>query len=261
MIHIQVDLKPIPKARPRFNTHTGRIYTPSTTTDFESHVSFFAKREVKVPLEGGIEITLVFKFIKAKSSKLNLHIKRPDIDNLIKSVLDGLNGIAFKDDAQIVKLHSEKKFAERDGVDIFIEEIASEEKPQIAKSQLEKEEGLANYGEFPWDIFDALLQCDPSKRFCREYLKCSDDKIERAIRKKFDMTFDEYKAVQLEHTVHSIKQAAIIKAKGGNSDMIKYVLSNIGNWTDKKEVSFEDVTDRELVDAVQSLLAKKNNVS
>jgi crossover junction endodeoxyribonuclease RusA len=138
VIHIQVDLKPVPKARPRFNPRSGRPYTPQTTQDFESHVSFFARRVVEVPLESGVHVQIIFKFIKAKSSKLNLHTKKPDIDNLIKSVLDGLNGVAFKDDSQIVKLESEKIFADRDGVDIYIQEIISEEKEPVTSKRIRK---------------------------------------------------------------------------------------------------------------------------
>ena len=33
-----------------------------------------------------------------------LYLNSPDIDNLAKFVLDSLNGIAYKDDCQVVKL-------------------------------------------------------------------------------------------------------------------------------------------------------------
>lgn len=39
------------------------------------------------------------------------HIKKPDLDNLIKSVVDGLSGILFEDDKQIVDLHASKRYA------------------------------------------------------------------------------------------------------------------------------------------------------
>lgn len=39
------------------------------------------------------------------------HIKKPDLDNLIKSVVDGLSGILFEDDKQIVALHASKRYA------------------------------------------------------------------------------------------------------------------------------------------------------
>lgn len=134
--------------------------------------------------------------------------------------------------------------------------MKQKEKSQTKTKSLENPE-KTTYGEFPWKEFNALLQADPSKRFCGEYLNCSEDKIERAIRKEFDMTFTEYKATKLEHTVHAIKQAAISKAMGGNGDMIKYVLSNIGNWTDKKEMAIEDISDRELVEAVRAIAEKQ----
>ena len=35
-----------------------------------------------------------------------------DIDNLSKSILDGLNGIAFEDDSQVAELHASKFFTE-----------------------------------------------------------------------------------------------------------------------------------------------------
>jgi len=38
--------------------------------------------------------------------------KRPDIDNLAKSVIDGLNDIAFRDDGQIAMLHIQKRYCE-----------------------------------------------------------------------------------------------------------------------------------------------------
>lgn len=39
-----------------------------------------------------------------------LPTKKPDIDNLVKVVLDGLNGLAYKDDKQIVALEAAKGY-------------------------------------------------------------------------------------------------------------------------------------------------------
>jgi Holliday junction resolvase RusA-like endonuclease len=49
-------------------------------------------------------------------------IKKPDIDNLAKSLLDGMNGVVFKDDSQIVSLHCTKVYASEPGVDIMVKE-------------------------------------------------------------------------------------------------------------------------------------------
>lgn len=123
VIHLTIDLKAVPKARPRFNRVSRQIYTPAKTSAFESHVSFAASCVCKRPLEGAVEVEINFNFLKAKSSKLIAHTKRPDIDNLIKSVLDGLNGVAFIDDAQIIKLIASKNFGDKDFIEITICEL------------------------------------------------------------------------------------------------------------------------------------------
>ena len=48
--------------------------------------------------------------------------KKPDIDNIVKIVLDSMNRIAFKDDNQITKLEVEKKYGIEDKIQIKIEE-------------------------------------------------------------------------------------------------------------------------------------------
>lgn len=70
-----------------------------------------------------MEVRLVFNFIKAKSSKRVMHTQRPDIDNLCKGVLDALNGVAFIDDAQIIKLCCEKNFSDVENIEITIHEL------------------------------------------------------------------------------------------------------------------------------------------
>ena len=49
-------------------------------------------------------------------------IKKPDIDNIVKIILDAMNEIAFKDDTQITKLNVEKKYSETESVFVKIEE-------------------------------------------------------------------------------------------------------------------------------------------
>ena len=48
-----------------------------------------------------------------------------DIDNYIKSALDSLNGIAFKDDRQVVKVYGEKQpcKADEERIEIEIERV------------------------------------------------------------------------------------------------------------------------------------------
>ena len=37
--------------------------------------------------------------------------KKPDVDNIAKSILDALNGFVFKDDNQVSKISVEKRYA------------------------------------------------------------------------------------------------------------------------------------------------------
>lgn len=48
--------------------------------------------------------------------------KKPDIDNIVKIILDALNKIAFKDDNQITKLDVEKKYDTVERIYVKIEE-------------------------------------------------------------------------------------------------------------------------------------------
>ena len=40
---------------------------------------------------------------------------KPDVDNLLKTVLDGLNGVAWEDDSQVTELHGYKLHRRRGG--------------------------------------------------------------------------------------------------------------------------------------------------
>ena len=48
--------------------------------------------------------------------------RKPDIDNIAKSILDAMNKFVFKDDNQVSKLLIEKKYGEIEKVNIKIEE-------------------------------------------------------------------------------------------------------------------------------------------
>lgn len=50
--------------------------------------------------------------------------KKPDIDNVCKSIFDGLNSVAFNDDTQIVELHCYKCYSNVPRVEIEIKEFA-----------------------------------------------------------------------------------------------------------------------------------------
>ena len=130
----EVPGKVIGKGRPRLNSYTGVVYTPTRTKDYESLVEqyFLLKYPRFKALEGRLKVSIIAYFSIPKTTKkadinemLENNIsptKKPDIDNIVKSILDSMNKFAFKDDNQITKLEVEKKYAIEDKVYVKIEE-------------------------------------------------------------------------------------------------------------------------------------------
>lgn len=130
----EVPGKVIGKGRPRLNSYTGVVYTPTRTKDYESLVEqyFLLKYPRFKALEGRIKVNIIAYFSIPKTTKkadinemLENNIsptKKPDIDNIVKAILDSMNKFAFKDDNQITKLEVEKKYAIEDKVYVKIEE-------------------------------------------------------------------------------------------------------------------------------------------
>lgn len=122
------------KARPRVNTYTCKAYTPTNTKDYELLVKQYFKIKYPrfVPLENRIAVKIIatFKVPKTTTKKDREQIekglisptKKPDIDNIVKIILDALNQMAFKDDTQITKLEVEKVYGEEEKVYVAIEE-------------------------------------------------------------------------------------------------------------------------------------------
>jgi len=93
--------EPVPKARPRFTVAGGKpiAYTPTRTRDAELDVAQafrIAARGVP-PLTGRVSVEIDFHFSRNRG-------KGHDVDNLSKTVLDALNGLAYADDSQVVHL-------------------------------------------------------------------------------------------------------------------------------------------------------------
>ena len=101
--------RPLSKQRPRFGN--GHTYTPSKTKEYEERVGYEWKKKYKDCLTGAVSVTMKFFFHEPKKAGV-YKTSRPDIDNLAKAILDGLNGIAFTDDSQVVELHLYKLWGE-----------------------------------------------------------------------------------------------------------------------------------------------------
>lgn len=119
------------KARPRF-VRTGkgvRTYTPKATETYQNDVlSAYMDTYKGTKLNGPIyaRITAYFDIPKStpknKRAGMKWYDKKPDVDNIAKSVMDALNGVAYDDDKQIIWLVIRKMYGEP-RVEVTIGEI------------------------------------------------------------------------------------------------------------------------------------------
>jgi Holliday junction resolvase RusA-like endonuclease len=116
---------PVPKARARA-TRSGHHYTPAKTVAYERLIRAAAIQKMAEAKQAmlNVPVTLCVTFEmpipKSYSAKKRgeclsgyiQHTSKPDLDNLIKSVSDALNGAVYKDDSYVVKIISEKRYSD-----------------------------------------------------------------------------------------------------------------------------------------------------
>ena len=124
------------KGRPRFSNYGKfvKAYTPKETASYENLIKLqfritCGKWYSEMPLK--MKITAVHGITKSTSKKDKAKMlsgelkptKKPDIDNIVKIICDALNGIAYKDDTQVVDLEIKKIYGEVEKVIVEIEEL------------------------------------------------------------------------------------------------------------------------------------------
>ncbi|MFW3652052.1 RusA family crossover junction endodeoxyribonuclease [Staphylococcus caprae] len=121
---------PVGSPRPRFR-NTGRFVQTYMPTSYTKHKAYIQEQMPKALLDSELKVSLYFYFVPPKSwSKKRKAVAigqykrtKPDIDNLIKTVLDAANNHLWKDDNQIVEIHSFKQYAEEPKIIMKLEEI------------------------------------------------------------------------------------------------------------------------------------------
>lgn len=117
----------VPKARPRFSKF-GHVYTTPKTRAYENIVKSTAI-DNRVPcITTALRVELIIyksipkSFSKKKRELANegkiYPVVKPDIDNYVKAVLDGLNGVLFVDDKQIVDFRAVKRYSDSPRVEV-----------------------------------------------------------------------------------------------------------------------------------------------
>jgi Holliday junction resolvase RusA-like endonuclease len=109
--------EPMVKARPRM-TRTGHTYTPKTTVEAEKRVreSFEATSHDGFSNAVGVELAF-FQGTRA----------RKDVDNMVKLVLDALNGVAWADDVQVNVVLARRVYTLKDRARTMVRIFATNE--------------------------------------------------------------------------------------------------------------------------------------
>lgn len=116
---------PVGKGRPRATTINGmaRLYTPKKTANYEGLIALAAQTALagRPMLDGPVALRLVlhcqvpasWSGKKQRQALAGEHMPttKPDVDNVLKAVCDGCNGVLWRDDVQVVELTLSKRYA------------------------------------------------------------------------------------------------------------------------------------------------------
>lgn len=118
---------PTGKGRPRFSTRTGHAVTPQKTRVAEARVfeAWSLAGQPRLP-DGPVLLTVEIALsrpnahwktdgtLSAAGQRVEWPTKKPDTDNVLKLIMDSLNGCAYKDDAQVVHCWVVKRWCHPD---------------------------------------------------------------------------------------------------------------------------------------------------
>ena len=130
------EIEPVEQARPRA-TRMGRgirLYDPKKVSVYKKQLGMMCRFQYKqAPLAGPLKVEINFfrhvqSSVSKKERKLRLSgshrpVVKPDTDNYIKSTLDGLNGLLWEDDNQIVDLIAHKYYSDNPRVEIEVTQL------------------------------------------------------------------------------------------------------------------------------------------
>ncbi|MDG9784656.1 RusA family crossover junction endodeoxyribonuclease [Metapseudomonas otitidis] len=134
IIEFFVPGEPVGKGRPRLSTHAGlpRMHSTAKSIAYEGLIAHAGSQAMagEALIEGPVlvEIYMGLSMPQSMSKKrraqalagLIFPTKRPDMDNVIKAIFDGLNGVTWVDDVQVVDSVVRKRYAEVPGVKVRV---------------------------------------------------------------------------------------------------------------------------------------------
>lgn len=138
-IKFTVPGEPKGKGRPRFGK-SGVTHTPTQTVNYETLVKMEYQSKYgtfRFPDDAPIDARLMVYYpipksaSKKKQEMMRNHqlrpMKKPDLDNVCKMILDALNYIAYRDDTQIVDCQIRKFYSDNPRVVVTLTELEVEQ--------------------------------------------------------------------------------------------------------------------------------------
>lgn len=134
MIRLEIPGTPTAKGRPRFSRASGRAYTPAKTAEAELGIKVIAALAMAgaAPFNGPLCVQMHAYFPvpaswsrKKRDAALTGVMRptgKPDCDNLLK-ILDALNEIVWRDDAQVVDARVTKGYDARPRTVIVVQAL------------------------------------------------------------------------------------------------------------------------------------------
>jgi Holliday junction resolvase RusA-like endonuclease len=134
------------KGRPKF-ARRGKfttVYTDDKTASYENLAKLAAERALagRGPTPDAVDVFVhaVYAIPKSASKAARTAMlsgairptKKPDLDNVVKAVLDGVNGVVFDDDAQVVGGGQTKFYGETPRVEVIVKKADLTQKSPLA---------------------------------------------------------------------------------------------------------------------------------
>lgn len=132
-----------PQAWQRARLSGGRHFTDDRTRAYKHAVGTLAAAVLHgTQIDGPVEMRVAAIYaVPASWSKRKRTqaftdavrpMSKPDVDNVAKGIMDALNGIAYRDDAQVVQLVVSKRYGDREGVFVQISPVVHQQEAQAA---------------------------------------------------------------------------------------------------------------------------------
>ncbi len=141
--------QPVGKGRPRIGKvgNHARMFTPQKTASYENLIAMAAQQAMagRALILGPVlvEMKIILQIPQSWSKKRKqqalegrvLPTTKPDKDNVIKAIYDGINGIVWKDDVQAVDGYQRKRYGATPCVQVRIVPLDDADSENYSQAQ------------------------------------------------------------------------------------------------------------------------------